>query len=110
MDAQPQPMGVQPTGDLTVGTAESLPSSIAEASSVDTPIMNMTGNLSATVELRPNTLWFDHGSVVRNIMKSIQTKFDGPYTSWSSMLDAVKDCWWRFFRVYVFYVNGYNMQ
>ncbi|GAB4837457.1 hypothetical protein Ancab_039610 [Ancistrocladus abbreviatus] len=60
--------------------------------------MNLMGNPLAPVELHPDILWFDHGSVVWNITKSIQSKFDGPYTSWSSTPSTVKDCWWRFFR------------
>ncbi|GAB4829567.1 hypothetical protein Ancab_040636 [Ancistrocladus abbreviatus] len=85
-------------GDRLAEVAESPTLFTDETVPFDACGMNLTGNLLAAAELHPNILWFNHGLVVRNITKSIQSKFDGPYTSWSSTPLAVQDCWWKFFR------------
>ncbi|GAB4828205.1 hypothetical protein Ancab_040037 [Ancistrocladus abbreviatus] len=86
------------TADDVSGSAQPPTHPTDETVPLDVHVMNLTGNPLASAELHPDTLWFDHNSVVRNVTKSIQSKFDGSYTSWSSTPSSVKDCWWRFFR------------
>ncbi|KMT17686.1 hypothetical protein BVRB_2g036310 [Beta vulgaris subsp. vulgaris] len=91
-------------GDMILSTTQQTSTHTSSLGEVSNDVVVENGgedSSSEKLELDPNSLWFEHNKVTREITNCIQAYYKEPWRNWSEVDKDTKDQWFRLFKVNV---------
>ncbi|KMT04317.1 hypothetical protein BVRB_8g183920 [Beta vulgaris subsp. vulgaris] len=89
-------------GDMILSTTQQTSTHTSSLGEVSNDVVVENGgedSSSEKLELDPNSLWFEHNKVTREITNCIQAYYEEPWRNWSEVDKDTKDQWFRIFRL-----------